>query len=112
MEVTKSISKFGRKINILDGAWKSRPFKAFIQPLRYKNKMYLNGNFTPIGRDSTGYFLYIGPISHSLSALSTSARIVDSDNHKYSVERSETVYFKDKPFYIWAVIRETVDEKI
>lgn len=107
MNINESIKNFGRKVLLIDGEWKSTPFNAFISPLRYKNKMYLNGNFTALGHDATGYFLYIGPVCHSLSKLGDKGKIVDNDNNKYSIERSETVYFKDKPFYIWAVIRGT-----
>lgn len=35
--------------------------RAFISPLRYKNKMYLYGVNTEIGYNSQGHYLYIGP---------------------------------------------------
>ena len=52
--------KFGSSVRLTDGAgWYSPVYKAFLQPLRYKNKMYLEGTYTPIGRDNTGLYLYL-----------------------------------------------------
>ena len=44
-----------------DGEAFSPPYRAFIQPLRYKNKMYLDGKHSEIGYIDTSYYLYLGP---------------------------------------------------
>lgn len=99
--------KFGSSVRLTDGAgWYSPVYKAFLQPLRYKNKMYLEGTYTPIGRDSTGLYLYIGPASHNVTRLPETARIMDGDGRKYVVQRAEEVKLSDKPFYYWAVVKE------
>ena len=77
-----------------------------MQPLRYKNKMYLEGTYTPIGRDNTGLYLYIGPASHNVTRLPETARITDGDGRKYVIQRAEEVKLSDKPFYYWAVVKE------
>lgn len=42
--------------------------RAFISPLRYKNKMYLYGVNTEIGYNSQGHYLYIGHPTPDLTA--------------------------------------------
>lgn len=104
-----SISKYvGRDIYLTDaGNWKSPVFKAQIQPLRYKNKMYLEGIPTPIGTGTSGYYTYIGPPSHDLSKLSADGRVVDSQEIKYSISHCEKFFVKQNVFYIWAILKET-----
>ena len=44
--------KYGRSVFLSDEGWNSPVFRAFLQPLRYKNKMYLECAYTEIGRDT------------------------------------------------------------
>ena len=61
-----------------------RAVQGFIQPLRYKNKMYLYGVNTEIGYNSQGYYLYIGPPEHDLT-VNEDALIIDGDI-KYQID--------------------------
>ncbi len=79
-------------------------FKALIQPLRYKNKMYLDGIYTEIGFNSQGHYLYLGPPEPDLCALSAGDHLY-ADGVPYQIDRAEKVYHNDKVFYIWAIIR-------
>ena len=55
------IERYGRSVSLsMEDGWHSPQFRALIQPLRYKNKMYLEGVHTPIGIHDPGYYLYIG----------------------------------------------------
>lgn len=81
---------------------------AFISPLRYKNKMYLYGVNTEIGYNSQGHYLYIGPPDPDLTAADE-GEYVRCMGEKYRIDRAEKVYKKDKPFYIWAIIRVIVE---
>ena len=81
---------------------------AFISPLRYKNKMYLYGVNTEIGYNSQGHYLYIGPPDPDLTAADE-GEYVSCMGEKYRIDRAEKVYKKDKPFYIWAIIRVIVE---
>lgn len=103
------IAKYvGRDIYLTDSEnWKSPVFKAQIQPLRYKNKMYIEGIPTPIGTNTSGYYTYIGPPAHDLSKLSINARVVDSHGKKYTISHSEKLFVKQNVFYIWAILKET-----
>lgn len=99
--------RYGKSMRLSDGAgWYSPYFKAFLQPLRYKNKMYLEGTYTPIGRDTNGLYLYIGPADHDLTRLTRLARAHDSENREFVIQRAEKVYRGEKVFYIWAILKE------
>lgn len=89
--------------------WNSPVFNAFIQPLRYKNKLYMTGDFTPIGINTQDVYLYMGPKNHDLTTLDASYRIFDSNNNSYMIERAEKVTFKNEIVYIWAIIRKTTE---
>ncbi len=102
--------KFGRELSLKqDDGWSSEIFHAFIQPLRYKNKMYLDGVYTVIGFDNQGKYLYIGPAKHDLTVFDSTSGHILCDNVKYTVDRAEKVYYGKEPMYIWAIIREVVE---
>ena len=68
MNLSAEFKKWGRTLVIENtDSTRTAPFKGFIQPLRYKNKMYLYGVNTEIGYNSQGYYLYIGPPEHDLT---------------------------------------------
>lgn len=81
--------------------------RAFISPLRYKNKMYLYGVNTEIGYNSQGYYLYIGPPEHDLT-VNEDALIIDGDV-KYQIDRAEKIKFGEEVLYVWAVVRTVVE---
>lgn len=83
--------------------WRSCAYPCFLQPLRYKNKMYLEGVQTPLGLAASGYYLYIGPPEHDLSKLGDDAA-VNIDGKKYQVSRSEKIYLGESAWYVWAVL--------
>ncbi len=99
--------KHGREVTLKDGD-ATESFKALIQPLRYKNKMYLDGVYTEIGFNSQGHYLYIGPPTPDLTLVSETAKI-DSDSVSYRIDRAERVYNGNEIFYIWAIIRTIVE---
>ncbi len=99
--------KHGRNVTLTDGD-KKESFKALIQPLRYKNKMYLDGVYTEIGFNSQGHYLYIGPPAPDLTVVGETATI-DSEGVSYRIDRAERVYNAGEVFYIWAIIRTIVE---
>ena len=110
MTIEKMLNKFGNSVHITgaDG-WSSPIFSAFIQPLRYKNKLYVSGDVTPLGINPNRVYLYIGPASHDLTKLDKTYRIHDSDNNSYLIDRAEKIKVKNNIVYIWAVIRQTTE---
>lgn len=110
MTIETMLNKFGNSVHISgsDG-WQSPVFSAFIQPLRYKNKLYLSGEITPIGTNSNNVYLYIGPACHDLTKLDKSYKIHDKENNAYFIDRAEKIKVKDNIVYIWAVIRKITE---
>ena len=113
MNVTQDIKqimeRFGRQARLcLPDGWQSENYGAFIQPLRYKNKMYLGGVNTRIGFNREGYYLYLGPPGHDLTALPHGAWIAHGEE-RYTIDRAELVYFGDEPSHVWAVVRSMVE---
>lgn len=110
MQITQFLNRFGRRACLTqrDG-WTSTPFRCFLQPLRYKNKMYLYGVNTQIGYNAQGYYLYIGPPEHDLTALSDETELEIGNEH-YRVDRAEKVCCGDAVYYIWAIVRTVVEE--
>jgi hypothetical protein len=110
MNITGMINKFGCSVHIsgADG-YHSTPFRAFIQPLRYKTKLYLQGEHTPIGVNRNDVYLYIVPANHDLTKLDSTYRIHDKENNKYMIDRAEKIMVQDTIVYVWAVIRKTTE---
>lgn len=109
MKLEKCMEKYGREMTVhTSDGWVSNTFHAFIEPLRYKNKMYLDGINTEIGYDKQGHYLYIGPAEHDLSQLDDDS-FVQADSDKFIVDRAEKVYKGKDVLYIWAIIREIVE---
>lgn len=108
MNFNAQFKEYGKDMKIVFSDNSETPsFKAFIQPLRYKNKMYLYGVNTEIGYNSQGYYLYIGPPEYDLTKDLDS--IIHSNNVKYMIDRSEKVEFKGEIIYVWAIIRTVVE---
>ena len=101
--------QYGRKVNLCTENGIKQSFRAMIQPLRYKNKMYLDGIYTEIGFNSQGHYLYIGPPEVDLTSVAD-GEYLSADTIKYQIDRAEKVYAGDKVFYIWAIIRTIVEE--
>ena len=108
MNLSAEFEKWGRTLVIENtDSTQTAPFKCFIQPLRYKNKMYLYGVNTEIGYNSQGYYLYIGPPEHDLT-LNEDTLIIDGDI-KYQIDRAEKIKFGEEVLYVWAVVRTVVE---
>lgn len=109
-DVIKDAAKrFGREVCFISGEWVSLPFYGFIQPLRYKNKMYLKDIHIPAGIVDTDVFLYIGPYDHDPSHFDKPI-ISCSDGEKYVVSKSEKVFFGEEVAYIWTIIRKFTED--
>ena len=101
------LKMYGRSVYITSEKLNSEIFNALVQPLRYKNKMYLYGVNTEIGYNSQGYYLYIGPPEHDLT-VNEDALIIDGDI-KYQIDRAEKIKFGEEVLYVWAVVRTVVE---
>lgn len=111
MTLNSLFGKAGRPVQIraCDGEWHTELYNAVIQPLRYKNKMYLEDKRLPLGISDMGYYLYIGPASHDLTAIDRNNYIVRAGSKDFFITRAERVYLGDRVFYIWAVLRQKME---
>ena len=107
------IERYGRSVSLsMEDGWHSPQFRALIQPLRYKNKMYLEGVHTPIGIHDPGYYLYIGPAAHDVTKLGSMGEEVwlnASGGERYQIDRAERVYLGEEALYIWAILRSVTE---
>lgn len=76
--------------------------KAIIQPLMYKNKMYLGGEYLPAGYFDGGHYLMIAPCEDFIRDYRST--VITQGNEKYTIKRSELVSVQNKGLYIWAVL--------
>ena len=103
-KVERVLNRFGRTVNFPDSP--TNTWKALIQPLRYKNKMYLRGIPTDIGYSDDGYYLYVGPADRSL--VGNDDLRIETDDCGYIVDKTESVFIGNEAIYIWAIIRKEV----
>lgn len=102
----KFINKFGRELKVCkENGDVVQQIKGMIQPLRYKNKMYLQGIPTDIGYNNSGNYLLIAPASFNSELTDVNGYLCDG-KITYHIDRCEKIYFGDEVFYVWAVLRE------
>ncbi len=104
------VTRYARTCSLIDenGGYLAE-MRAFISPLRYKNKMYLYGVNTEIGYNPEGYYLYIGP---PFPMLENSEKcLIECGGDTYKIDRAETIRAGGDVIYNWAIIRKTVEEE-
>ncbi len=106
------LKRYGRSVYITSEKLNSEIFNALVQPLRYKNKMYVAGTNTEIGLAEENYYLYIGPADKDLRKMGSSVTLYTADGKSYEVQKSEKIYNGENVWYIWAVIKEKVGTEI
>ena len=104
-KIRRMFKTVGREITVnrVDGT--SCSGYALIQPLLYKNKIYIELQPSEVGRLDDGCHLYLGPSNIEFSA---DDRLTVGDSG-YVVQRYEKVYLFGKAIYSWAIIRPTVE---
>lgn len=104
----KFFDKYGVKMSyvVTSSAKQSKDFFAFLQPLRYKNKLYLSGVPTELGYDGLNKYLLICPTDIEIGNIDgINYRLCFGDN-AYGVDHFEIVYGNNEPLYIWAIIHK------
>ena len=87
-------------------------FKAFLQPLRYKNKMYLSGTLTEIGYDTLRKFVLICPVSVNIPAVDGTRATLVFDGDSFCVDHCEKVFVGETPLYYWAIVHQNNDWRV
>lgn len=103
-------NKIGVAAQYFDGNLTIYDFPAILQPLRYKNKMYLNGSHTEIGFEGRRQFLLLCPAGVKLEGYHRPEAMVVMGGYRYIVDRAEAFYVGDKVVYNWAIIHRGVKQ--
>lgn len=98
------LNKMGLTLSIKKGTKTVSEFKALLQPLRYKNKIYLRGVATELGYDSLKKYLLLSPADVDLSGIDGTEVSLYVGNMHLSIDHTETVYFGNVPFYNWSIV--------
>lgn len=77
--------------------------KAVVQPMRYKNKLYLEMDSTALGLNDAECFLYLGSSEVDFAGVEMETVIYTNDR-AFNVSRVDRVCFGGKTLYIWAVL--------
>lgn len=98
--VEETINRYGNSIRIRENG-RNVNTKAFVEPLRYKNKVYVGGEYHRLGLRKSEKYLYIGLPCFDLTE---NRSVIEMKSRKYIVKRCETYYVKDRPVYVWAIL--------
>lgn len=108
--VLTELRRFGEKITVTTEAG-SFVTKGILQPLLYKNKMYVGGKHIPDGYFDTGHYLLICTPDVDIPVLGTA--FFEHNGKRFVLKRSETVRINSTALYSWAVVspyREPAEE--
>ena len=98
--VIKSIQTYGEDVTVINDA-DTVLARAFVEPLRYRNKIYIAGEYRTLGMKHSEKYLYVGIPDITLVENKT---IVKRKDEKYLVKRVEKYYVKEQVAYTWAIL--------
>ena len=98
--VIKSIQTYGEDITVINDD-DTVLARAFIEPLRYRNKIYIGGGYRTLGVKHSEKYLYIGIPDITLVENKT---IVKRKNNEYLVKRVERYYVGEQIAYTWGIL--------
>lgn len=98
--ISETIERYGGIVNIETNG-KRLSSKGFVEPLRYKNKIYIGGEYHRLGFRRTEKYLFVGP---SDVDLCENESVIETQGNKYIVKRCEKYFVKDIPIYMWAIL--------
>lgn len=85
--------------------------KAFIQPVRYTNKMYIDYDRTEIGISNNSRFVYIGPSTPNITHLPFET-IIRYNGREYSLKRADKIGFERDTAYILGILAARVGDEM
>ena len=95
--------KHGIKANLI-GPSGEHEIRCLIQPMRYKNKMFIDSQYTKVGIIDESCFLYLGPPEYDLAEL-IGTQLFDEFGRSFSCVKTEKIYLGNIPLYNWAILR-------
>ena len=107
-KLAQLFEKCGQEI-LLDTFSEKFTYRAFVQMMRYKNKMYIDLPQGEVGRRDNGCYLYIGPPEYDFTRIPTITKVTFG-GFLYRVKRAEMIYLKGRPLYVWAVLYRVIKD--
>lgn len=98
--VSEMIKRYGSTVVINNNGRRIRT-KAFVQPLRHKNRVYMGEQLRLEGIEKRDKYLYIGPAK---LPLAENISVIETQDNKYIVKRRETYCVMDSKVYEWAIL--------
>lgn len=98
--IGETINRYGSRVKIEHNG-STVTANAFVEPLRYRNRIYIGGQRRTLGKAQRQSYLYIGNADHKLIENKS---VIETQGGKYIVKRSETYYVKNFPVYEWAIL--------
>ena len=103
--ITKELERYGEKFTVTDKNNKViGKFVAIIEPLRYKNKMYLQGTATEIGYNREDYYLIMASPDIDPKSIDHSCTVSNSSK-SFVIDKAELVKVRGVPVYIWLIAK-------
>lgn len=102
-QISIMLERFGQPVFVTCGK-ERREVKAFIQPVQYTSKLYLEPTISSLGSVDEGLFVYIGPPDPQMDSLGREV-LIEAAGGKYDVTRAEVISFGGENLYCWAVLK-------
>ncbi len=102
MRIHHNFEKYGTTVQISYNGEKYEG-KAFISPLRYKNRVYIDNAYLEAGIADGGRYTYVGPPDLRLDKMDSSA-VVTIDDEEYCIRKAEIYLSGDEALYVWAIL--------
>ncbi len=100
--VDSLFENLGENVNVsIEG--NSTETKALIQPMRYKNKLYVESQRTELGFKDSACFLYLGPAELDFAGREADT-FIETEKGIYNVSRADRISLKGITQYIWAIL--------
>lgn len=106
--IGRLLARAGCGVRLLRAGMEPVSCRAVIQPLLYKNKMYVDNEMTAAGEVDSGCFLYLGPPEHRLDTAEDA--VISCRRGDYRVVRADVLYWRDDPAYVRAILRPVIRE--
>ena len=97
--LNKIIRQYGKAYTVNAG---EDCYTAMVSPLRYQNKLYVDGITTPLGYDDKDYWLFIGE-AYAPPPFEK-GDILHFPSENFCVKTSQIQEFEGSPFYCWAIL--------
>ena len=101
----KLFEKYGVSV-VSDNGESKAVFSAFLQPLRYKNKIYLSGVPTELGYDGLNKYLLLAPPEVDIEFLEGYGYTLSCNSESFATDHCEPVYLGKKKLYYWAIVHK------